>query len=409
MGETPLGGLLRSPREVLFGAGTRASVPAAAARLGQRALVVTDPRLAADPAAAELVDGLRAAGLDVAVHDAAAPELPVEDAAALADLARRHGTDVLVGFGGGSCLDLAKLAAVLLAHGGRPQDYYGEDQVPGPVAPVVAVPTTAGTGSEATPVAVVTDAERATKVGVSSRHLVPHTAVVDPELALTCPPSVTAAAGADALSHCVEACTAVRRDVGELGGSRVFVGRGVLTDHWALLGVRSAAQHLRRAVEHGDDLEARTGMALAALAGGLAFGTAGTAAAHALQYPLGALTHTPHGVGVGLLLPYVMAFTAPVVGDRVAELADALGVPADRRTGPDHGTAAAVADLLSGAGIPRTLAELGVDEADLPALATASLSAKRLVENSPRPFDEPAALALLRAAHAGDLTAGGAA
>lgn len=409
MRETPLGGLLRSPREVLFGAGTRASVPAATARLGRRALVVTDPRLAADPAAAELVDGLRAAGLDVAVHDTAAPELPVEDAAALAEQARRHGTDVLVGFGGGSCLDLAKLAAVLLAHGGRPQDYYGEDQVPGPVAPVVAVPTTAGTGSEATPVAVVTDAERATKVGVSSRHLVPHTAVVDPELALTCPPSVTAAAGADALSHCVEAFTAVRRDAGEMSGSRVFVGRGALTDHWALLGVRSAAQHLRGAVEHGDDLEARTGMALAALAGGLAFGTAGTAAAHALQYPLGALTHTPHGVGVGLLLPYVMAFTAPVVGDRMAELADALGVPADRRTGPDHGTAVAVADLLSSAGIPRTLAELGVDDADLPALATASLSARRLVENSPRPFDEPAALALLRAAHAGDLTAGGAA
>ncbi|WP_298992723.1 iron-containing alcohol dehydrogenase [uncultured Pseudokineococcus sp.] len=407
LGELPLRGLLRGPREVLFGAGTRASVPAATARLGRRALVVTDPRLGADRATGQLVDGLRAAGLAVAVHDRAAPELPVEDGAALAEEARRHGADVLVGFGGGSCMDLAKVVAVLLAHGGTPQDYYGEDRVPGPVAPVVAVPTTAGTGSEVTPVAVVTDAERATKVGISSRHLVPHTAVVDPELAITCPPSVTAAAGADALAHCVEAFTAVRRRVDELDGARVFVGRGVLTDHWALLGVRHVARHLRRCVEVPDDLEARSGMALAALAGGMAFGTAGTAGAHAVQYPVGALTRTPHGTGVGLLLPYVMAFVAPVVGDRLREVAEALGVPEAQRTGPDAGSVRAVADLVAAIGIPRTLAELGVGADDLPALAAASMSARRLVENSPRELDEAAALRLLRAAHAGDLAVDG--
>jgi alcohol dehydrogenase len=400
-------GLLRGPREVLLGVGQREVLPAVVQGLGRRALVVTDPHLAAGAGLRELVDALTASGVAVRVFDEAAPELPVEQVPLAAAVARGHDADVVLGFGGGSCLDLAKVLALLLAHGGGPADYYGEGLVPGPIAPVVAVPTTAGTGSEVTPVAVVTDPSRTIKVGISSPHLIPAVAVCDPELTVSCPRAVTAAAGADALTHGIEAFTAVRRaPKPELSRERVFVGTNVLTDLFALEAVRAVAAHLQRACDVPDDLEARSGMMRGALAGGFAFGTAGTAAAHALQYPIGALTHTAHGTGVGALIPYVMAFNAPERIDKLGELARALGAAGGQSEPVTLARAAvrAVADLLASVGIPRTLADLGVPADRLPDIARDAQSARRLVENNPRPLDEEAALGLLRAAYTGDLT-----
>jgi alcohol dehydrogenase class IV len=343
----------------------------------------------------------------VRVFDEAAPELPLEQVPLAADVARRHGADVVLGFGGGSCLDLAKVLALLLAHGGEPADYYGEGLVPGPVAPVVAVPTTAGTGSEVTPVAVVTDPSRTIKVGISSPHLIPAVAVCDPELTVSCPRAVTAAAGADALTHGIEAFTAVRRTpTPELSRERVFVGTNALTDLFAIEAVRAVAAHLQRACDVPDDLEARSGMMRAALAGGFAFGTAGTAAAHALQYPIGALTHTSHGAGVGTLIPYVMAFNAAERVEKLGDIARAMGADGGESEPAALARAAvrAVAGLLAAVGIPRTVADLGVPADRLPDMARDAMSARRLVENNPRPLDEEALLVLLRAAHAGDLT-----
>ena len=407
-------GVLRGPHTVVFGVGQRHAAPELVRANGGSALVITDPRLAETPYLGELVDGLRSAGVATRVFDEAAPELPREQVPQALDLARHGGAEVILGFGGGSCLDLAKVVALLLAHGGSVVDYYGENQVPGPTAPVVAIPTTAGTGSEVTPVAVLTDPDRTSKVGVSSPHLIPVAAVCDPELTVSCPPSVSATAGADALSHAIEAYTAILRPVTPtLATERVFVGKGVLTDAFALLAVRQVATHLWRVCQAADDLAARSGMMLAALAGGYAFGTAGTAAAHALQYPIGALTHTPHGAGVGTLLPYVMAFNSPVRTAELAELATALGVDAtadEHREGDTQGGRAraavtAVADLLTAVGIPADLAALGVPAERLSWAAAEAMSARRLVENNPRPLDEIAALALLRAAYAGDRAA----
>jgi alcohol dehydrogenase class IV len=410
-------GVLRGPHTVVFGVGQRHAAPELVRANGGSALVITDPRLAETPYLGELVDGLRSAGVATRVFDEAAPELPREQVPQALDLARHGGAEVILGFGGGSCLDLAKVVALLLAHGGSVVDYYGENQVPGPTAPVVAIPTTAGTGSEVTPVAVLTDPDRTSKVGVSSPHLIPVAAVCDPELTVSCPPSVSATAGADALSHAIEAYTAIRRPpTPTLATERVFVGKGVLTDVFALLAVREVAAHLRRVCQVADDLVARSGMMLAALAGGYAFGTAGTAAAHALQYPIGALTHTPHGAGVGTLLPYVMAFNSPVRTAELAELAAALGVDGtddsadEHREGETQGGRAraavtAVADLLTGVGIPADLAALGVPAVRLSWVAAEAMNARRLVQNNPRPLDETAALALLRAAHAGDRAA----
>ena len=404
-----LAGVLRAPRTVLLGVGQRHALGDVVARTGGSALVVTDAHLAAGPALPELVALLRSRGVAVTVFDEAAPELPLAQVPRAVEVARRGGADVVVGLGGGSCLDLAKVVALQLAHPGPLQDSYGENRVPGPTAPVIAVPTTAGTGSEVTPVAVVTDPDRTSKVGISSPHLVPWAAVCDPELTVSCPAAVTAAAGADALSHAVEAFTAVRRPLTPgLADERVFLGKGALTDVFALLAVRSVAAHLHRACEVPDDLAARSGMVLAALAGGYAFGTAGTAAAHALQYPIGALTKTPHGAGVGALLPYVMAFNAAERTPELAELAGALGVAGTPGAGADglaRAAVRAVADLLAPVGIPRDLAALGVEAQQLPWVAAEALNARRLVENNPRPLDEASALALLRAAHAGDLRA----
>ena len=400
-------GVLRGPRQVLFGAGQRRALGSLTAALGSRALVCTDARFAETAEYAELVRGLEDAGVGVTPFREVLPDVPVHQVSQCAELARGSQPDVIVGMGGGSCLDLAKAVAVLLTHGGIPGDYYGELRVPGPVIPVVALPTTAGTGSEVTPVAVLTDPERVSKVGISSPHLIPHTAVCDPELTLGCPPGLTASAGADALSHVVEAFTAVRRPAAaELATERVFVGKNELTDAFALLGIRLIAGSLHRAWSEPGDLAAREAMMLGATAGGFALGSAGTAVAHAIQYPVGAVTHTAHGVGVGALLPYVMEFNRPARVAELAAIALAMGA-ASEGTAEDLADEAVerVASLLSSVGIPATLAELGLPEDRLRWTAEQAFGAERLVANNPRPLDVDTLETIVRAAHAGDRAA----
>lgn len=397
-------GVLRGPHQVLFGSGQRHALGTVTAALGSRALVVTDARFGATREFADLVAQLEAAGVRVTSFTEVLPDVPVHQVGQCAELAARADPDVVVGMGGGSCLDLAKAVALLLTHGGQPSDYYGEFRVPGPVIPIVALPTTAGTGSEVTPVAVLTDPDRISKVGISSPYLIPHTAICDPELTVGCPPALTASAGADALSHVVEAFTAIRHPVhAELATDRVFVGKNELTDTYAVLGIRLIAGSLHRAWSSPSDLQAREAMMLGATAGGFALGTAGTAAAHALQYPVGALTHTPHGIGVGALLPYVMEFNRPTRVPELAAVAVAMGVPAD--ASPDDLADEAidrVADLLQSVGIPTTLAELGLPYDKIRWTAEQAMGAARLVGNNPRPLDADALEHILLAAHSGD-------
>ena len=400
-------GVLRGPRQVLFGAGQRHALGTVTAALGSRALVCTDARFGSTREFADLVQLLEGAGVRVTTFTEVLPDVPVHQVTQCAALAARVDPDVVVGMGGGSCLDLAKAVAVVLTHGGQASDYYGELRVPGPVLPVVALPTTAGTGSEVTPVAVLTDPERVSKVGISSPHIIPHTAVCDPELTLGCPPALTASAGADALSHVIEAFTAVRHPVTPaLATERVFVGKNELTDTFALLGVRLIAGSLHRAWSHPDDVAAREAMMLGATAGGFALGSAGTAAAHAIQYPVGALTHTPHGVGVGALLPYVMEFNRPARVAEMAAIALAMGAQAD--ASPEELADEAidrVAALLTSVGIPSTLADLGLPADRLRWTAEQAMGAARLVANNPRPLDVDTLEAIIRAAHAGDRAA----
>lgn len=398
-------GALRLPATVVFGSGQRAGLGLMVAGMGQRALLCTDARMSQDASFKAMLADLKKNGIATGIYDRTEADLPIGGITACVAQYGNFHPDVIVGVGGGSCMDMAKCVALLLTHGQTLADYYGENKVPGPVTPVIAVPTTAGTGSEVTPVAVVADTERGAKVGISSPHLIPRIAVCDPELTLSCPPGLTAVSGADALTHAIESFTAARRTITPgLTVTNVFVGKNILSDTFGLVAVRNIFAALPGAVADGTNLAAREKMMLAALAAGCAFGTAGTAAAHAIQYPVGNITHTPHGTGVALLLPYVMEYNRPACVAAFAEIARAIGLSGTDET-LSHQLIDKVAALLKDIGIPVTLKELGLPEDRLDWTAQSAMASARLVNNNPRPLDVAALAAITRAAFSGDRTA----
>lgn len=398
-----LTGVLRPPQTIEFGTGARAALTAAAASFGARAFIVVDPFLATTAHFAEATDALRAAGIELAIHSEIEPELPVGTLHAAADAAAAFRPDAIIGWGGGSALDAAKLIALLVAHGGELPDYYGENRVPGPVLPLIALPTTAGTGSEATPVAVISDSSRELKVGVSSPHLIPRVAIVDPELTLGAPASVTAHSGIDALVHAVEAYTAAELNPSFADPLPVFTGRNLLGDPLALEAIRLIGPALEVAVASPDDRAAREAMARGSLLAGMAFGATGTHLSHAIQYPLGALTHTPHGLGTGMMLPYVLEACRDAVVERLARVGEVLGVGAGlSRNEAADAAIERIAHIVERIGIPRSLADIGVTAAELSRIAELTLASARLTNIAPVTADLALVTRILEAALAGD-------
>jgi alcohol dehydrogenase class IV len=395
-------GTLRLPATIHFGYGTRAQLPEVVRAHGRRVFAVVDPFLTRTRHLAELVDAMTAAGIEVRVHSDVAPELPVDTLDAAGAAARGYGADVIVAVGGGSALDAAKLVALLATYQGPLRRYYGENLVPGPVTPIVALPTTAGTGSEVTPVAVVSDPDRELKVGVSSPFLVPAAAIVDPELTLGSPPAVTAFAGIDALVHAVESYTARALELDWSAPLPVFTGRNALVDPIALQAARHLGRWLPVAVARPGDRSARREVAMGALLGGMAFGSTGTHLCHALQYPIGALTKTPHGLGTGLMLPYVLDALRrePAVAGRLAALGAVLdGAP---RASADR-LLARVVEINRAIGVPATLAEIGVERDRLPRIAELALQSGRLLAIAPIEPSPDALLDILEHAYDGRL------
>ncbi|ABD85684.1 iron-containing alcohol dehydrogenase [Rhodopseudomonas palustris] len=397
-------GVSRSPRNIVFGKGQRGALGLSAKALGSRALICTDERLGGEPWFRAMVDDLTANGVGVQVYDRTIAELPLSCLDECTAAARPFGPDLVIGIGGGSCMDLAKVAALMLTHGGDIRSYYGEFKVPGPVLPLICVPTTSGTGSEVTPVAVLGDPERAMKVGVASPRLISHTAICDPELTYSCPPGLTAISGADALTHAIEAFTAMQRPATpQLPHQHVFIGKNLFSDRYALYAIELIARSLPRAVANGDDEAAREDLMLGALSAGLAFGTAGTAAAHAIQYPVGAMTHTPHGTGVALLMPYVMDFNRGACRDEFAAIAVAMGA---KHSGQSADALAAdaidrVRRLFKEIGLPATLAELSVPADRLDWIAENAMSSQRLIKNNPVSLDVAGLRRIIDAAYHG--------
>jgi alcohol dehydrogenase class IV len=394
--------VLRTPAETLFGNGSLAALPEAAARLGSRALVCADRNVLAGETGGAAPAALRRAGVTVTVFDGIEPEAPLRCIERCLEAARGHDIDLVIGIGGGSSLDVAKVAAVLLRHPGPLERFYGEGAVPAGVLPIVAVPTTSGTGSEVTPVAVVTDPRRHLKVGVSSPMLIPRIAICDPQVTLSCPPTVTAWSGIDALAHAVEAVTAnVRPRAWTEYPGEVFQGANAFSDGFAIGAVAAIGRSLERVVADGQDAGARADMMYGSVCAGIAFANAGTAGAHALQYPVGVLSSTPHGLGVGLLLPYVLRYTKEACMEPLARVAQALGVAEGPVSEAADRAIEEIARLAAAVGVPRTLRDIGIEAEALPAIARDAASVTRLVRNSPRELDEAALLSILDAAWRG--------
>jgi alcohol dehydrogenase class IV len=285
-------------------------------------------------------------------------------------------------------MDLAKIVAVLLAHGGSMRDYLGDDKIPGPVWPLICVPTTAGTGSEVSAATVLTDTENKIKVGFLSNYLRPRVALVDPLLTISCPSHVTADSGIDALTHAIEAFTAVDNAVFPLppGERTCYQGKNPFGDMIAENAIALVGKYLRRAVKNGNDLEAREGMALAATLGGLAFSNVGVAAVHAMEYPVGGAVHCSHGSGNGLLLPWVMRFNLPTRVREFGLIAQLLGENIaglnDQQTA--ERAIEAVDRLRADIGIPKRLREIGVKQEQLRGFAEKAHAIKRVMRVNPR-------------------------
>ncbi|MFF5988491.1 iron-containing alcohol dehydrogenase [Prauserella flavalba] len=398
-------GLLRQPGHVAFGPGQRAQLPSLVRRLGTSVLICTDERMAGSEVFADIVKALRGNGLTVSVFSAVEPELPRDNLLGLIEEFGGTDLDVVIGIGGGSCLDFAKIGAILLTRGGDVRDLYGEFQVPGPGLPVITVPTTGGTGAEVTCISVIHDPDLGMKVGVASPYLEAHAAVVDPELTLTCPRGLTAATGADALSHLIESFTARAKNPGTDDiEQHLYVGKNVLTDVYARHGLALLNTSLERLAEDLSDLGARSDTMLGALSAGMAINTTGTAGAHAIQSPIGALTHTAHGFGVGALLPYVMRYNLPAREPEFAEVADVLGVadPGQSRASRARAGIERVDAILAALDVPPDLRELGLKPEQFDTVAEQALRARRLTANNPRELTKGSVLEILERGYHGD-------
>jgi alcohol dehydrogenase class IV len=379
--------LFQTTPRLLMGPGALPRTGPEVRRLGTRkALIVTDPGVVAAGLAARLEAVLNEAGVPWARFDAVEPDPRLEIAVAAAAAARAEQADLVIGIGGGSPLDIAKVCAVLAVSAKPVQELFGIDQVPGPGLRTILIPTTAGTGSEATPVAILSDEQEKLKKGIVSPYLFPAVAVLDPELTVGLPPHVTAATGLDALIHAMEAFT-----------SR---NAGSMSDLLAREAMRLIWRNLRTAYANGENLAARAAMLEGSLLAGMAFANAGVTAVHAFAYPIGAEFHIPHGVANSIMLPPVMEFNLIGNLEKFAQIAECLGEPV-RGLNPRSQAARAVQavrTLVEDLGVPRTLREFGVTEAHIPALARGVMKVTRLLANNPRRVTPADAEAIYRQA-----------
>jgi alcohol dehydrogenase class IV len=379
-----------SAGKLLFGRGAVQQLGEVAGRLAvERVLMVTDQTLVKAGVADRVQAPLLEAGRTVEVFSGGEPEPSLRVSGECIAAARAFRPDAILGLGGGSNMDLAKCVATILTHGKTPRDWLGDDQIPGPIMPLICLPTTAGTGSEVSAAFVLTDTDNHIKVGCLSNFLRPAVALVDPLLTRSCPPKVTADSGMDALTHAIEAFTAVDNEAFPLppGERSVYQGRHPLGDMTAEKAMGLIGRYLRRAVRDGEDLEAREGMSLGATLAGMAFSNVGVAVVHALEYPVGGAVHCSHGCGNALLLPYVMRFNLPLRQKAFAQIAGWLG---EDLAGLSENVAAekailAVEKLKADVGIPARLRELGVVETQLRGFAEKAAGIRRILRVNPRP------------------------
>jgi alcohol dehydrogenase class IV len=367
----------------------------AALRLGQlvaerfpglkRVLVVTDPGFLRTGLVEAPRASLERQGMQVATYSEVMADPPEAVVHAAAEFARRHGTELVIGLGGGSSMDVAKLVAVLAGSEQPLAEMYGIGKVSGRRLPLVQVPTTAGTGSEVTNIAIVTTGET-TKMGVVAPQLYADLALLDANLTLGLPPIVTAATGIDAMVHAIEAYTSRHK-------------KNPLSDMLARQAVTLLSTNIVKACENGHDLHARQAMLMGACLAGQAFSNAPVAAVHALAYPIGGIFHVPHGLSNSLVLPHVLRFNLPNAVGLYAELA---GIAVPHASGSEEARAqaliVAMQQIAKITGIETTLQQVGISEDDLDRLADDAMLQTRLLGNNPRDVTREDARAIYAAA-----------
>lgn len=393
-----------SSGQILFGPDAALQCGAVVRKLKvQRALLVTDRQLRNAGLVDPLLAVLKDAGITVDVFDGGVPEPSIEIAEQCLAAARLNQPQGLIALGGGSNMDLAKACAAVLTHGGTVRDYLGEERVPGPIMPLVCLPTTAGTGSEVTGASVLLDVANHVKVAIISNYLRPAVAIVDPKLTLSCPKKVTADSGIDALTHAIEAYTAIENSdfpvpVTEVASNQ---GRNPMGDLVAERAIELIGANLVRVIEQPQDLVAREAMALGATLAGLAFSNVGVAIVHALEYPVGGAVHCSHGEGNGLLLPHCMRFNLPVRQQKFARIAQMLG--ADISGLSVEQAAARSVEIVEGLnraiGIRPRLRDFGVTTDMIPTLAEKTFAIKRILRVNPRAVTQADLQQILEAAY----------
>ena len=332
-----------------------------------------------------LIDKLKVNKVEVLTDVSIVQEPGFNDFEQLLQKVKPFNPDLVIGIGGGSVLDVAKLLAAQLDNTQSLQEYVGIGLLKGRNKYLICVPASSGTGSEMSPNSILVDDTDGQKKGIISPFLVPDIVFVDPLLTHSLPPSITAATGIDALTHCMEAYTN--------RFSQPFI------DMYAYEGMQLIAQHIVAAVNNGSDADARSQLAMGSLLGGICLGPVNTAGVHALSYPLGSMYHLPHGLSNALLLPYVMEYNLEAVPAKYAAVAVALGC---ERLPDDIATARSgvekIRQLIADCGLPSTLSEVGVLESSIPQMAADAIKVQRLLKNNPRQIEENDAIAIYKKA-----------
>src|SRR5579862_2039502 len=376
---------LLQPGRIVFGNGCAPQCASFLAQRGvKRVLLVSSTRVL--PILGPILDALKESHINCLQSPPVDQEPTSQLFEDILSAARVQEIDCVLGVGGGSVIDVAKLIAALFDGRQNAADVFGINLLRARGLTLVCLPTTAGTGAEVSPNAILLDEAAELKKGVVSPHLVPDAAFVDPLLTVSLPPAVTAATGLDALTHCIEAY------------ANKF--SHPIVDNYALQGMKLISANLVRAVRNGGDLEARAALSLGSLYGGFCLGPVNTAAVHALAYPLGGRFHIAHGISNAVLLPHVLRFNFSAAPERYAEVAAALGV---ERNGSPLTTAEHGVELLlklsRECGVPQRLAELNIPRESIPSMAKAAMQVTRLLNNNLRPFSAEDAIRVYEAAY----------
>ena len=380
--------LFRTTRRILFGLGAVEKIGTEAQLLkAKKILIVTDTGVIQAGLLEGIEKSLQSIGLPFVIFDGVEPDPRIEVVEKSVEKAKKEGIDLIIGFGGGSSLDIAKVTSIMITNLGKIDSFFGIDLVPNPGVPLILIPTTAGTGSEVTPIAILSDTKEKLKKGIVSAYLFPEVAIVDPKLTIGLPPSVTAFTGMDALTHAIE--------------SFYSINATDLSDLLAFRAMELLSKNIRMAFAHGENLVARSNVMEGSLLAGIAFANAGVGAVHAFAYPLGGEFHLAHGLTNTLMLPYVMRYNIMGCPSKFAQMAKAFG---ERVEGISELVGAEIAvrfveRLSDDLRVPRRLRDVGIPEDAIPRLAEAAMKVTRLLANNPRKMTLKYAIAIYRSAY----------